>query len=83
MARDWQERLRPEIRGGRYHNAIRRTLERTEAFEKHVKTVTMRADSLATTEADFVQTLIERQEESIRELHTLYGQLRQPRPTQL
>ena len=65
-----------------YHNAIRGTLERTEALEKHVKTVTMRADSLATTEADFFQTLIERQEESIRELNTLYGQLCQPRPTQ-
>ena len=36
-----------------YHDAIRRTLEKTEALEKHVKTVTMRADSLVTNEADF------------------------------
>ena len=40
-----------------YHASIRRTLERTEALEKHVKTVTMRADTLVTTEADFFQTL--------------------------
>ena len=65
-----------------YHDVIRRTLEKTEVLEKHVKTVTMRADSLVTTEADFFQTLIERQEETIRELNTLYGQLCQPRPTQ-
>ena len=65
-----------------HHDATRRTLEKTEALEKHVKTVTMRADSLMTTDADFFQTLIERQEESIRELNTLYGQLCQPRPKQ-
>ena len=65
-----------------YHNAIKRTLEKTVAHEKHVKAVTMRADSLVTTEADSFQTLIERQEETIRELNTLYGQLCQPRPTQ-
>ena len=65
-----------------YHNAIKRTLEKTEALERHVMTVTMRADSLAFNEADFFQTLIERQEESIRGLNTLYGQLCQPRTTQ-
>ena len=65
-----------------YHDAIRRTLEKTEALEKHVKTVTMRSDSLVTIEADFFQTLIERQEETIREPNTLYGQMCQPRPTQ-
>ena len=64
-----------------YHNAIRRTLEKTEAREKHVKTVTMRADSLAHTEADFFQLLIARQEESIHELNAFPGQLCQPRPT--
>ena len=41
-----------------YHNAIKRTLEKTEALERHVKTVTMRVDSLVTTEADFFQTPI-------------------------
>ena len=65
-----------------YHNAIKRTLEKTVALERHVKTVTMRADSLAFNEADFFQTLIERQEETIRELNTLYGQLCQPRSAQ-
>ena len=44
-------------------------------LEKHVKTVTMRADSLVTTEADSFHTLIERQEASKRELQILYGQL--------
>ena len=65
-----------------YHASIRRTLERTEALEKHVKTVTRRADTMVTTEADFFQTLIERQEETIRELNTLYCQLCQPRSNQ-
>ena len=65
-----------------YHAAIRRTLEKTEALEKHVKTVTMRADSLALNETDFFQTLIERQEETIRDLNTIYGQLSQLRTTQ-
>ena len=54
MAREWQEqakRLRPGIRGGRGG----------EALERHVETVTMRANSLVTTEADFFQTLIEHQ----------------------
>ena len=65
-----------------YHNAIKRTLEKTEVLERHVLTVTKRADSLVTTEADFFQTLIVSQEETIRELNTLCGQLCQPRPTQ-
>ena len=65
-----------------YQNAIKRTLEKTEALERHVKTVTLRSDSLVFNETDFFQTLIERQEESIRDLNTLYGQLCQPRTTQ-
>ena len=84
MAREWQaeaeraydqkfvEATEAEVT---YHDAIRRTLEKTEVLERHVKTVTMRADSLAFVEADFFQTLIERQEESIRELNSLYGHL--------
>ena len=44
-----------------HNEAIKRTLEETEALERHVKSVTMRAESLATTEADFFQTLFERQ----------------------
>ena len=35
---------------------------KTEALEKHVKTVTVRAEALATTEAGFFKTLIERTE---------------------
>ena len=65
-----------------YHAAIRRTLEKTAALEKHVKTATMRADSLVITEADFFHSLIERQEAAIRELNSLYGQLCQPRSPQ-
>ena len=91
MAREWQAKdkraydqkfVEAAEAEETYHDAIRRTLEKTEALRRHVKTVTMRADSLVTTEADFFQTLIERQEETIRELNTLYGQLCQPRPTQ-
>ena len=37
-------------------------LQKTEALEKHIKTVTMRADALATTEADFFKALLDRQE---------------------
>ena len=39
------------------NDAIKNSLENTEALEKHVKTVTMRAESLATTEVDFCKTL--------------------------
>ena len=65
-----------------YHDAIRRTIEKTEVLERHVKTVTMRADSLTTVEADFFQALIENQEATIRELNSLYSQLCKSRPTQ-
>ena len=90
LAREWQEEAKRayDLKFAEaaeaeetYHNAIKRTLEKTEALEKHVKTVTMRADSLAHNEEDFFQFLITRQEESIRELNTLYGQLCQPRST--
>ena len=54
-----------------YSGAIKDTLEKTEALEKHVQTVTMRAESLATTEADFSKTLLDRQEETQRNLNEL------------
>ena len=89
QARDWQEEAKrlydqqiaeaaeaEEI----YNDAIERTLEKTEALEKHVKTATMRADSLAATEGDFFQALLERQEEAMRDLKVLCGQLCQSRP---
>ena len=39
--------------GKLYNCAIMRTFDKTDALEKHVHTVTMRAESLPTTEADF------------------------------
>ena len=65
-----------------YHEAISRTFEKTEILERHVKTVTMRADSLTTVAADFFQALIENQEVTIRELNSLYSHLCKSRPTQ-
>ena len=64
------------------HDATKCTLEKTDALENNVTTATMKADSLAATEADFFQTLIERKEECLRELNVLYCQLCQPRSTQ-
>ena len=52
-------------------------LQKTEALEKYVKTVTMRAETLATTEADFFKTLIERQEGAQKHLNELAVQLSQ------
>ena len=46
-----------------FNGTVKDTLAKSEALEKYVKTVTMRAEALATTEADFFKTLIERQEE--------------------
>ena len=62
--------------------AVKHTLEKTEALEKHVKTAPMRAESLATTEADFLQTLLERHEEAQRNINNLSTQLCQTRSTQ-
>ena len=45
-------------------STIKDTLKKAEALEKHVKTVTMRAESWATTEAHFFKTLLDRQEEA-------------------
>ena len=52
-------------------------LQKTEALEKYVKTVTMRAETLATTEADFFKALIERHEEAQKHLNELAAQLSQ------
>ena len=43
-----------------FNGAIMDTLEKTEALEKHVKTATMWAKSLATTAADFFKKLLNR-----------------------
>ena len=45
-----------------FNDTIKDTLERADALERHVMTVTMRAESLATTDADFFKTLVNRQE---------------------
>ena len=58
-----------------YSGAIKDTLEKTEAPKKRVKTVTMRADSLATTEADFFKTLLDHHEETQKHLNELSAQL--------
>ena len=57
------------------NEAIQCTLEKTEALEKLVYTVTMRADSIAITEADFFQTVLERLEKTQQNLNKLYAQL--------
>ena len=57
-----------------------------DALEKHAKTVTMRAESLATTEADFFKTLLDRQEQAHKRLNELSAQISHQhttvRPTQ-
>ena len=58
-----------------YSGAIQDTPEQKRSAWEHVKTVTMRAESLATTEADFFRTLFERQEETQRDLNGLSTQL--------
>ena len=57
-----------------YSDAIKDTHEKTEALEQHAKTVTMRAESLATTEANFFRTLLDRQEETQKHLNELSAQ---------
>ena len=67
-----------------FNDTIKGTLEKAEALEKHVKTVTMRAECLATTEADFFKTLLDRQEEAQRHRNELTAQLqanKTPPPT--
>ena len=53
----------------------RTQLEKAEALEKHGMTVIMRAETLATTEADFLKTLLERQEQTPRNVNELSSQL--------
>ena len=60
-----------------FNGTSKDTLEKTEALEKHVKTVTMRTEALATTEADFIKTLLDRQEEAQKHLNELAAQLSQ------
>ena len=57
-----------------FNGAINDTLEKNKALEKHVRTVTMRAESLATREADFFKTVLDRQEEAQRHFNELSAQ---------
>ena len=60
-----------------FNGTIKDTLEKAEVPEKHVKTVPMRAESLATTEADLFKTLFDRQEAAQKQLNELSTQLSQ------
>ena len=60
-----------------FNGTMKDTLAKTEALEKHVKTVTMRAEALATTEADFFKALFDRQEEAQKHLNELAARLSQ------
>ena len=55
--------------------------DKAEALEKHVKTVTMRAKSVATTEADFFKTLFDRHTKAQKHRHELTAQLSQQNTT--
>ena len=55
-------------------DTTRNTVEKTDALQKHRKTVTMRAESLVTAEANFFGTLLDRQEEPQRHLNELSAQ---------
>ena len=68
-AREWQSQGGYTETG--YSDAIKDTHEKTEALEQHVKTVTMRAESWATTEANFFRTILDRQEETQKHLNEL------------
>ena len=54
-----------------FNGTIKDTLAKNEALEKYVKTVIMRAEALATTEADFFKALLDRQEEAQKHLNEL------------
>ena len=83
-AREWQagtRRLHEQKRQAAaeaktmYSGAIKDTLEKTEALERDVKTVTTRAESLANTVADICMTLFDRQEDPAETLNELSAQL--------
>ena len=64
-----------------FNGAVKDTIEKAEALKKHVKTVTMRVESLATTAADFFKTLLDHQEEAQRHVNELSAQLSQQNTT--
>ena len=64
-----------------FNGTIQHTLKKAEALEKRVKTLTMRAEWLATTEADFFKTLLDCQEEKQKHLIELSAQLSHTRCT--
>ena len=52
-----------------FNGTVKDTFGKAEALQKQVKTVTMRAESLATTEAAFFKTLHDRQEAPLSVAH--------------
>ena len=66
-----------------HSGVIKDTLEKTEAVDNHVRTVTMRAESLAITEADFFKTLLDLHEERRKHLNELSPKLARPAPDSL
>ena len=65
-----------------FNGTIKDTLAKTEALEKHVNNVTVRAEASATT-ADFFEALFDRQEEAQNHLNELSAQLSQQNTTTL
>ena len=58
-----------------FDGTTKNTLVTAQALEIHAKTVTIRAESLATTDADFFKTHLHRQEEAQEHLNELSAQL--------
>ena len=57
-----------------FNDATKDILEKAEALKKHVKTVTMPAESLAATDVDFLKTLV-RHGETRKHLNTIIAHL--------
>ena len=58
-----------------FNDTTEDTIENAESLEKHVKTVAMRAESLAATEADLFKTLLDRKEVAQKHMNELSAQL--------
>ena len=58
-----------------FDDTMKDTLEKSEGHERRMKTATMLVESLATTDAGFFKTLLNRQEEAQNHLDALSAQL--------
>ena len=63
--------------GTMFNGIMKDTDEKAEALDNTFKTVTMRAESLATTEADLSKPLLDCQEDTQKHLNELAAQLSQ------